>query len=85
MILLLRHIRLPSASRILISREQIQLTQKNLESRAIILDKSFARYRQGGPAYERIVQDYLRIHLAILQCEEDIEELSNASGRLNGR
>ena len=67
------------------NREQIDLIQNNLEMRAVTLEKSFAKYKQGGQAFEKIVQEYLRIHLAILQCNEEIEELASASVRLGNR
>jgi len=45
------------------------------------LERSLLRYRQGGPAIENVVQEYLRAHLAILQCEQEIEELKAAKAQ----
>jgi hypothetical protein len=40
------------------------------------------RYSSAGPEYEKIVKEYLRTHVSILRCEEEIEELE---GRKRGR
>jgi hypothetical protein len=56
--------------------------QTNLELRSQSLERSLSKYRLGGKEFEKIVQDYLRTHLAILSCEEEIEGLKAAkSGR----
>ena len=55
--------------------------QANLEMRTQSLDRSLSKYHQGGKEFEQIVQDYLRTHLAILSCEEEINELKAAKGR----
>ena len=46
--------------------------------RTTALDGSLARYRRGGLGFERLVQEYLSTHVAILQCEEEISQLKNA-------
>jgi hypothetical protein len=49
--------------------------QTNLEMRCQSLERSLSKYQRGGRDFEKIVQDYLRVHLAILSCEEEIEGL----------
>ena len=39
------------------------------------------RYNSAGPEYEKIVKEYLRTHVSILRCEEEIEELKAAKSR----
>jgi hypothetical protein len=52
--------------------------QKNLETRSEYLEGTFEKYRQGGNEYEKIVKEYLRTHVSILRCEEEIEDLKAA-------
>ena len=42
------------------------------------METSLERYGSAGPEYERIVKEYLRTHVSILRCEEEIEELKDA-------
>ena len=42
------------------------------------LEGSLAIYQRGGLGIERLVQEYLSTHVAILQCEEEISQLKTA-------
>ena len=42
------------------------------------MEGTFERYQQGGSEYEKIVKEYLRTHVSILRCEEEIEDLKVA-------
>jgi hypothetical protein len=56
--------------------------QTNLEMRIQSQERSLSKYRQGGTEFEKIAQEYLRTHLAILSCEDEIADLDVAkSGR----
>ena len=63
-------------------RSETTSIQENLISRREFLEKSLERYSSAGPEYEKIVKEYLRTHVSILRCEEEIEELE---GRKRGR
>lgn len=43
--------------------------------RTVSLEASIARYLQGGEGFEKLVHEYLSTHVAILQCEEEIDQL----------
>jgi hypothetical protein len=51
------------------------LIERNLEKRTLFLEKSLARYQEAGEGFEKLVQEYLSTHVAILQCEEEIDRL----------
>lgn len=51
------------------------MIEKNLANRIIFLEKSLASYQEAGEGFEKLVQEYLNTHVAILQCEEEIDRL----------
>ena len=83
MLSILSHLRYSWLLYELNSSDETRLIQKNLDMRTMVLEGSLATYRRGGLGFERLVQEYLSTHVAILQCEEEISQLKtakNASG-----
>jgi hypothetical protein len=64
-----------------VRRDETRSIQENLVARSEFLEKSLERYNSAGPEYEKIVKEYLRTHVSILRCEEEIEELKAANSR----
>jgi hypothetical protein len=65
-------------------RHEIRLIQKNLNARSAALERSLIEYQQRGEDFERLLQEYLRAHVALVECEQAIDELSAAkAGSIN--
>jgi hypothetical protein len=67
----------------LIFRYEIELIQKNLKARNVALERSYTDYQQRGEGFEKLLQEYLRAHVALVECEQAIDELSAAKASSN--
>lgn len=77
----LKRIKYIPSNRNVNGRNETQSIQENLIARGEYLEKSLERYNSAGPEYEKVVKEYLRTHVSILRCEEEIEELKAANSR----
>jgi hypothetical protein len=56
-------------------RQEMALIQANLEIREQSIRESIARYHACGERFQRIADEYLALHSAVVQCEKEIDRL----------